>query len=187
MRWRVVAQTLAVDVTQHGGALRAARPVVAGPIFAGREGAAIGLRPGERVVTIGGVAAVRDHGAPFRQRALHVELIIIAMKVIDILRDDFALKILPRPSAYMIPGINSWLSVSRLGAQIGSPCLAPSTRSLRQLLTIPVRPLDAAEIGTLAWTKASDEKRHWWTAAAGVQLHFVNQTTGRVLGADGKE
>jgi hypothetical protein len=31
---------------------------------------------------------------------------------------------------------------------------------LRQLLTIPVRALDAAEIGTLAWTEAGDEKRH---------------------------
>jgi hypothetical protein len=45
-----------------------------------------------------------------------LELIIIAMKVIDILRDHFALKILPRPSAYTIPGVNGWLSVSRLGA-----------------------------------------------------------------------
>jgi hypothetical protein len=50
MRWWVVTQTFAVDMTQHRSALGAARPVTACSIFAGREGAAIGLRAGESVM-----------------------------------------------------------------------------------------------------------------------------------------
>src|SRR5258708_24976811 len=43
-RCRVVAQALAVVMTEHGGALRAAGPVAAGAVFVRREGTAIGGR-----------------------------------------------------------------------------------------------------------------------------------------------
>src|SRR5262249_47765189 len=41
LRWLVVAQALAVDVSEHRGALRALGPVAAGAILACRAGAAV--------------------------------------------------------------------------------------------------------------------------------------------------
>src|SRR5258707_1635835 len=51
----VVAQANAVDMAEHGGALRRARPVLAGAILAGRERRAVGLRSRQRVVADPGV------------------------------------------------------------------------------------------------------------------------------------
>src|SRR6516225_8709476 len=100
-RRRIVTQTLAVNVAQHSGSLGAARPVVAGPIVPGRESSAISLRTGESVVTIVRVADTGDHGAAFRQRGLHVEFVVVAMKIIHALRNNFTLEVLPgaRPDA----------------------------------------------------------------------------------------
>src|SRR5262249_22764179 len=52
----IVAQTLAVAVADHGGALGAARPVAAGSVLAGRKSPPVHLRPGKNVVRIGRVA-----------------------------------------------------------------------------------------------------------------------------------
>jgi hypothetical protein len=118
-------------VAQHRGSLGAARPVVAGPIFAGREGAAIRLRAGESVVTNGGVADARNHSAPFRQRGLHVELVVVAMKIVNVLRNNVTLEVLPGAGPDAIARIDGRLAVGGLRAQIGTPSFAASTCSLR--------------------------------------------------------
>jgi hypothetical protein len=147
-------------MTQHRGTLGAAGPVAAGPIFAGREGAAIRLRAGESVVTIWRVADPGDHRASLRQRGLHVQLVVVAVKIIDALRDNFTLEILPRPGANAVARVDGRFAISRLAAQIGSLSLATSTGLLRQLLTIPIRSLDPAKIGTFARPSARDKKCH---------------------------
>src|SRR6516164_6485714 len=52
-RRNVVAQALAVGVTQHGSALGAARPVAAGAILARRKRGAVHLRAGQNVMRVG--------------------------------------------------------------------------------------------------------------------------------------
>ena len=101
-------------------------------------------------MTNGGVADAGNHSAPFRQRGLHVELVVVAVKIVDALRDNFSLKVLPGAATNAIARVDGRFAIDCLRAQIGPPSFATSTCSLRQLLTIPVSTFDAAEIGTLA-------------------------------------
>ena len=84
-------------MAQHRRSLSAARPIAAGPIFPDRESAPISLRPGKGVVTSGCIAHAGDHGTPFRQRSLHVEFVVIAVKIVNALRNGFALEVPPGP------------------------------------------------------------------------------------------
>ena len=119
---------------------------MAGPIFAGREGSAIRLRAGESVVTSWRVADAGDHGAPFRQRGLHVQLVVVAVKIVNVLRDNLTFEILPWAGADAIACINGRLTLCGLGTQISPPSLATSTGPLRHLLTISIRSLDATKV-----------------------------------------
>jgi hypothetical protein len=58
---------------------------------------------------------------------VHVELVVVAVQIIDALRYNFILEILPRLEADGIAGIDGRFAISRLGARIGSPSLATST------------------------------------------------------------
>jgi len=59
-----------------------------------------------------------------------------------------------------IARIDRRLTVDRLRAEIGAPCAASGPDGLRQLLTDPIRPLQAAEIGTLAGPGAGHKETH---------------------------
>lgn len=74
----VVAQTLVVVVTEHGGTDGAARPVAASHILASAERAAIQLGAGEDVVHVGFVSARVDGLVLLAERGLPVELIVVA-------------------------------------------------------------------------------------------------------------
>src|SRR3954467_4136331 len=88
----VIAQAFAIDVSHHGGAGAALCPVSAGAILVGRKGPSVRLRAGQYIVVIGREANAGNHGASLGQRSLHAELVICAVKVIDVLRDYFALE-----------------------------------------------------------------------------------------------
>src|SRR6516225_7627487 len=90
-----VLNALPVDVAEHGGALGAARPVLACAVLAGREGAAFHGRTGEGVVLIWRVAAPFDHVALFGQRGLLGEIVGQAVQFVHVLGDDHALGVLP--------------------------------------------------------------------------------------------
>ena len=70
--------------------------------------------------------------------------------VIDTLRHDFALKILPWPMPDAIASIYALLVACRLSAEIGVPRLATRTCCLRQYLTLTISTFQAAEISALA-------------------------------------
>src|SRR5215471_3368536 len=95
-RRRIVAQTLAVAVADHRGALGAARPVAAGSVLAGRKRPPVHLRAGQDVVGVGGVAHTGNHGAPLGQRHRHAEFVAVAVEIVDVLGDNLAFEILPR-------------------------------------------------------------------------------------------
>src|SRR6185503_16248676 len=95
VRRRVVAQALAVDVAEHGRALRAARPVLAGAVFTSREGFAVGRRAGERVVPVRLFVPSVDDLALLTQRSLLGEIVLVAVQIVDALGDHDALGIGP--------------------------------------------------------------------------------------------
>src|SRR5207248_5278422 len=120
-RRRIVAQPLAVDVADHRGALRAAGPVAAGAILAGRKSAAFHGRSGQHVVPVRCKADAGQDLAALRQRGVEAELVGVAVQVVDVLSDDFALEILPRTLADTLARIDRRLAVRSLRAEIGMP------------------------------------------------------------------
>jgi len=93
---------------------------------------------------------------------LHAELVVVAVKVIDALCDDFALKILPWPMSDAIASIYTLLVACRLSAQIGVPGFATRTSGLRQCLTLTIRAFQASKISALAGASACDKESHVW-------------------------
>ena len=83
-------------------------------------------------------AHARNDLAPLGQRRVHAKLVIVAVQIVNVLSDDFALEILPRTIANAVTRIDGRLSVGSLGAQIGAPGFYSRAMTLRQLLTILV-------------------------------------------------
>src|SRR5262245_31319468 len=108
-------------MADHGRALGAARPVATGAIRAGRKSPAFRRRAGQDVMTVRCKAHARNDLAPLSQRRVHAKLVIVAVQIIDVLSDDFALEILPRAVANAVTRIDRRLAVGSLGAQIGVP------------------------------------------------------------------
>jgi hypothetical protein len=67
---------------------------------------------------------------------------------------------LPWTVANALASIDGRLAISSLGAQIGAPGFSARSMALRQLLTMLIGTLQAAEIGTLACPCAGDKERH---------------------------
>src|SRR5215204_6168284 len=146
----VVAQALAVMMADHGGALGAARPVLAGHVGVACDCPTVGRGPGQNVVHVRRVAAAVDGLALLAQRGLLVDLVSGAVKVVDVLRDRLALGVHPRPAPDAIARVDGRLPAGGLGAEIGVPGAAARARGLRQRLAVLVGPGQAAEIGSLS-------------------------------------
>src|SRR3954452_16653756 len=146
-RWHVVAKSLAIDVANHGGALCAARPVAAGAVLASREGPALRRRAGEHVVTVRREADAGDDLAALGERRIESELVVVAVRVLDARRDDFAFEVLPRSLADAVARIHGRLAIGLLRAEVGVPGLAACAMALRQHLAVLVRALQAPEVG----------------------------------------
>src|ERR1700746_1701980 len=147
-------------MTKHGAALGAARPIAAGAVFARREGATVRLRAGQQVVTVGRKTDARNHPAVLGQRGMRAKLVVVAVKVIDVLCHDLALKVLPGTAADALPRIDGWLAVGGLRAEIGAPGFGSGTGGRRQLLTVAVGALDAGKVGALAGPDAGHKECH---------------------------
>src|SRR4051812_16415799 len=98
--------------------------------------------------------------APLGQRRVHGKRIVIAVQIVDVLGDGFALEILPWTAADAITRIDRRLAVRRLGAEIGAPGLSARAVALRQLQTKRIGALEAAEIGALARPGADNKECH---------------------------
>src|SRR4051794_13856905 len=117
----------------HRRALRAARPVAAGPVLPRRGGPALGLGAGQRGMLVGGITAPVYHVALLGQRGLLCQ-IVAAVQLIDVLGDNDAFAVLPGAIPDAIARIDRCLPVCRLSAEIGVPGTGPRARRLRQLL-----------------------------------------------------
>src|SRR5258707_11056046 len=117
-------------------------------------------------------AHARNDLPPLGQRRVHAKLVIVAVQIVEVLSDDFALEILPWTIANAVTRIDGRLSVDSLGAQIGAPGFASRAMALRQLLTILVGAFKAAEIGALAGPHAGNKECH---------VRRLRQLRGRLL------
>ncbi len=116
-----------------------------------------GLRGGEWVVLVWTIAAAVDHVASLGQRRLFGEM-IVAMKLVDVLGDDDPLGVLPGAMADAIARVDSRLAVDRLRAEVGMPRSIAGSRRLGELLAMPIRAFQAAEVCALADSGAGHEK-----------------------------
>src|SRR5262249_54179858 len=91
-------------------------PVAAGAILARREGAAVGLRAGERVVIIRRVANARHDSAALGQRGLRTELVVGAVQIVDVLRNGLFLEVHPRAAADAVARVDGLATACRLRA-----------------------------------------------------------------------
>src|SRR6266852_6017315 len=139
-----------VDVPQHGLAEGAARVVVAGQVEVGRKRVAFRRRAGNGVMPVGRHAEAGHHLPTLGERGLQAELVAGAVEVVDILRDDLALEVLPRAFADAVAGIDRG-DGGRLGAaEIGTPDLLAGAGGGPEGLASCVRGVNAAEIAALA-------------------------------------
>src|SRR5215207_8126685 len=99
-RRRRGVEALAIVVTDDGRAGVGAGPVVAGRVlFAAADRAAVRRRAGEDIVHVRFVAAAVDHLAGLGERGLLVEIVLVAMQVVEGAGDHFALRVLPGAAA----------------------------------------------------------------------------------------
>src|SRR5262245_27338499 len=145
-------------MADHGRALRAARPVLAGAVVAAGKGGAVGLRSRQHVVTVRRIAGAVDHLALLGKRGLLAEIVAGAVQVGDVLGDDDAFGVLPRALADAVLCIDSRLAVGCLCREIGVPGLCACAGGLRQRLAVPVGSRNAAEIAALARAVACQEE-----------------------------
>src|SRR5690606_17956700 len=156
---RRIVQAHPVVVPDEGRAAAAARPVAAGAILGTGEGRPVRLRTGEDVVAIGGVAPTVDHLALLRQGRLLADR-VGPMQLLQVLGDDLALRVLPRSLADAITRIDRRRTACGARAEIGAPGPLARTGGGRERGTVPIRTLQAAEVGSLAGAGAGDEEAH---------------------------
>ncbi len=144
-------------MTEHRRALRAARPVLAGAVLAGGKCGAVGLRSRQRVMAVRRIAAAVGDLALLRQRGLFCQ-IVGAVQLGDVLGDDNAFCVLPRPLADAIARIDRGLAVDGLGREIGAPGFCSGASGLRQRLAGVVGTRETAEIGAVANARRGDKE-----------------------------
>ena len=83
-----IGDALPVMVADERAAEGAARPIATGHVNVPRKCPAVHLRAGQHVVHVGRVAAALDDFALLRQRRLLIDLVVGAMQVVDVLRDE---------------------------------------------------------------------------------------------------
>src|SRR5947199_3524389 len=93
-------------MADHRGALGAAHPIMAGPVLGGREGSAIRLGAGQEIVIIRRKTASRDHRAALGERGPIVQLVAVAMQIVEAFCDNFALEILPGAATDAIASVD---------------------------------------------------------------------------------
>src|SRR5258708_37707372 len=147
----IVAQTDAIGMADPRSALCAARPVLAGAVFARHECRAVRLRSGQHIVAVWRVAAAVGSVALFAERRL-LGQIVGAMKFGNILGDHDAFGVLPRPLADAVAGVLGGLAVGCLRREIGAPGFGARASRLRQRLAMICGAREATKLWALPHT-----------------------------------
>src|SRR5262245_60151962 len=89
-------------------------------------------------------------------------LLLVAMQIVHVFRDQLATGVVPGAFADPIARIDG---VRALSAQVRAPRTVPVPSGLCKGLTVRVGPRQAAEIATSVFPDACDEERHRWFLA----------------------
>src|SRR5690348_17575580 len=143
-------------MTEHHGALSAARVVFASVILIIGEGGSVRFRAGQNIVLVRSIAAAVVDRTFFRQRGL-LGNVVRAMKLGDVLRNCHSLGIHPWSLADAVAGIYSAGSLRR---EVGMPGLGASASRCREILAMTIGAGDTAKIRALALAGAGHKKRH---------------------------
>src|SRR5262249_24946937 len=146
-----------VDVTEHGAPEGAAGPIAAGQVHVRWKRPALRSGTGQNVVPVGRHARPGDDGAALRERVLHAELVVVAVKIVGVLRDVPALEVLPWAASYPVAGVDGAAWHGSVAAEIGAPGLVARARPLCQRLAMPIGAFQASQVGPLARPDAGDE------------------------------
>src|SRR4051794_28251798 len=144
-------------MSDHRRTLRAARPVLAGAILAGRESGAVRLRSRQHVMPIRLIAGAVDDITLLAQRGLFRQ-VISAVQFGDVFRYHHAFRILPRALADAVASIHRRLTIRRLRRKISAPAFSSCAGSLRQRLAMIVGASEATEVGAIADTIGGDKE-----------------------------
>jgi hypothetical protein len=106
------------------------------------------------------VAARVDGLAFFAKRGLFVDLIVVAVQIVDIFGDDDSFGVLPRTFADAVTGVNRGLPSGRAGAELSTPGAIAGPDRLREGLAMFIGTRQASKVGSLAGANACDEERH---------------------------
>src|SRR6266446_2549028 len=111
---------------------------------------------------VGLLAHALDGLALLGQACFLADLVVVAVEIVDIGRDNNALGVLPGAGPDAVAGVDGSARIGGIGvaAEVGLPSLAARPRRLRQRLAVPIRAFEAAEIGALARPGAGDEEAH---------------------------
>jgi hypothetical protein len=135
-----------------------------GPIFTQiggtRERLAVWQGASQDIVHIGGVTPAVDGLAFLVQRCSLSDIIIVAVEILNIARDDHSSSVPPRTRPDTVPGVDGGLIVGLTGAEVGVPCSVPSADRLRQHLAVAISTREAAQISSLTGANTRDEKGH---------------------------
>src|SRR6516225_3766900 len=125
-------------------------------IVGARERSTVRLRTGKYVMPGGRFTHAVDAVTLLGQRRLLVE-IVCAVKLRNILSNDYAFGVLPRSLADAVARIHR---ARPLRAQIGAPGFSRCAHCLRQRLAMPVGAFESAEITAFSGSDAGDEESH---------------------------
>jgi hypothetical protein len=143
-------------MAKHRDPKSAARPVIAGQVEIAWKCPAVRLRSGQHVVLVEWLEHAVEGLALLGNRRLLGDLVIGAMEIVDVLRDDFAVGILPGASPDAIAGVDG--ATGKVGAEVGAPSVLSCPRRLGQRLAVLVSARQAAKVSALAGTDAGDEE-----------------------------
>ena len=123
-------------MAEHGDPKGAARPIVAGQAEVARKRPAVRLRSGQHVVLVERFEHAVEGLALLGSCCLLGNLVVGAMEIVEVLRDDIAVGVLPWASPDAIAGIDG--SASKVGAEISAPSVLSCPHRLGQRLAVLV-------------------------------------------------
>src|SRR5262245_27597467 len=145
----------------------------AGPVIAGhcaRKRLAVKARSCQDVVRIWIVSTAIDRRPFFGKRVLLAKLVLVAVQIVDILRNDNALRVLPGTLADAIASVHSRLIPRCACAQVRPPRFVAGSSRCSELLTDRVSTGQAAQVRAIARSSARDEEAHVRTVLGNGQV-----------------
>ena len=144
-------------MAEPGFSIAAARPVVAGPVFASRVRRAVRLGASQNIMPVRSVSTAGYPSASLVDHCHDGKPMSHAVKLVDVIPDQSALRVMPWARADTVPRIDR---VWALRAEVSSPGMVAGTHVGRQPLTDRVGSGETPQIGSFARAIACNEESH---------------------------